>query len=112
MRIEEIGADVAVITLLTGVDAAAGPRLGDAIAGLRRAGRRRVVVDLASTPLVNSRVLDVLVACAGDFDPRAGEGLAVVTGTGYLRQVLSITRRGGLVFMAETRAEALAALGA
>ncbi len=69
------------------------------------------MVDLRSSALLNSKLLDTLVRAAGDLDPRRGEGLAVITETGYVQTMLEIAAPGGLVLLASSRDEALEALG-
>jgi len=73
-------------------------------------GHPRIVVDLTGTHLVNSKLLDALVRVSARIDPRAGEGIAVVTGTGYVRQLLEVSASGGVLLLARTRDEAIEAL--
>jgi hypothetical protein len=72
------------------------------------AGARRLIVDLEHCPLLNSKLLDGLVRVAAEVDC----GLAVVTGTGYVRHMLEIGASGGVLLVATTREEALEALPA
>ena len=109
-RIEEIGSDTAVITVSGRTDLWSGPQIDDVLADLKRDGRRRIVVDASEAAWLNSKVLDALVRCAADLDPRDGAGLAVVTNQSYIKQVLEITATGGVLFLADSRDEALDAL--
>ena len=74
-------------------------------------GHPRIVVDLTGTHLVNSKLLDALVRVSARTDPRKGEGIAVVTHRDYVRKLLEIGASGGLLLLADTRDEALEALG-
>ena len=109
-EIEEIGTDTAVITVRGETDLWSGPEIDDVLLKLKRDGRRRIVVDASAAAWVNSKVLDVLVRCAADLDPRDGAGLAVITSQSYVKQILEITATGGVLLLAETREEALDAL--
>lgn len=98
---------VAVRGLTHGGDA---PRLAALLGGLVKGGRGRLVVDLTTSHLLNSKLLDTLVTVSAGLDPRQGQGLAVVTGTNYVRQMLEIGAEGGVLLLADTRDEALEAL--
>ncbi len=84
--------------------------LAEVLERILAAGRTRVVVDLRVAKLVNSKLLDTLVRVSARMDPRQGEGLAVVTETGYVAHMLEISESGGLIFLEQTRDEALEAL--
>ena len=85
-------------------------RLASVLERILAEGRTRVIVDLRVAKLVNSKLLDTLVRVSGRLDPRRGEGLAVVTETGYVAHMLEISESGGLIFLEATRDEALEAL--
>ena len=109
--VEHVGDDVAVVAVeraTLGPDASV---LTETLEQLIAEGNPRIVVDLSGGALVNSKLLDALVRVSGRIDPRAGEGIAVVTGTSYVRQLLEIGASGGLLLLASTRDEALEALG-
>ena len=108
--IEEIGDDTAVITVRGETDLWSGSEIDDLLIGLKNAGRRRIVVDASAAAWVNSKVLDALVRCSADLDPRDGAGLAVVTSQSYVKQILEITATGGVLFLADSRDEALESL--
>ena len=108
-QVEEIGDDTAVVVLeMTHVWS--GEEMDRAFAELKTAGRRRIVVDASAASLLNSKVLDALVRCAADLDPREGAGLALITRHDYVKQILQVNTAGGIVFLADTRDEALEAL--
>ena len=109
--VEHVGDSVAVVAVertTLGPDAS---RLTEMLEQLISDGKPRIVVDLSGAPLVNSKLLDALVRVSARIDPRAGEGICVVTGTSYVRQLLQIGASGGLLLLASTRDEALEALG-
>jgi anti-anti-sigma regulatory factor len=108
-EIEEIADDTAVITLET-THVWSGDEIDAMFASLTAAGRRRIVVDASAAPMVNSKVLDALVRCAADLDPRDGAGIALVTRLDYVKQMLTVSTNGGIVFLADTREDALDAL--
>jgi anti-anti-sigma regulatory factor len=107
--IEEVDDQTAVVTIET-THVWTGAEIDGVFAELRAAGRKRIVVDASSAPLVNSKVLDALVRCAADLDPRDGAGLALVTRLDYVKQILQVSTTGGFVFLADTRDEALEVL--
>jgi anti-anti-sigma regulatory factor len=108
--VEHVGESVAVVSLertTLGPDASL---LTETLDALIADGHPRIVVDLSGAHLVNSKLLDALVRVSARTDPRAGEGIAVVTGTAYVRQLLEIGASGGLLLLARSRQEALEAL--
>jgi anti-anti-sigma regulatory factor len=104
--IEEIGEDAAVITV-GGTHVWTGEEIHEALASLKDAGRRRIVVDAGGAPWLNSKVLDALVRGAADLDPGHGGGLALITRHEYIKQILQVSVTGGAVFLADSREEAL-----
>lgn len=110
--VERLGDAVSVIAVTATTHAGDASVLAETLDGLLAEGRSRIVVDLSGARLVNSKLLDVLVRAAADLDPRRGEGIVVVTGADYVRHMLEISATGGLLLVAESRAEALATLGA
>ena len=109
--IEHVGDSVAIVAVertTLGPDAT---RLTEVLDQLIAEGNPRIVVDLSIAPLVNSKLLDALVRLSARIDPRAGEGIAVVTGTSYVRHLLEIGVSGGVLLLADSRDEALEALG-
>jgi anti-anti-sigma regulatory factor len=108
--VERLDGRTAVITLHAEAGTAAGAQVRDLLADLIAEGVDRFVVDLRGPQMLNSKVLDALVRGAAGLDPRAGAGLAVITEQQYVRTILEITATGGLLVLAESRAEALDAL--
>ncbi|QEC49845.1 hypothetical protein FSW04_21260 [Baekduia soli] len=108
--VERVDALTALVTLRPGAGTRAGQEVGELLASLKAEGTRRLVVDLRPPDMLNSKVLDALVRAAEDLDPRQGAGLAVITNQQYVRTILEITVTGGLLFVAESREDALAAL--
>jgi anti-anti-sigma regulatory factor len=108
--VERVDDRTAVITLHARAGTAAGADVQALLADLRAQGVNRLVVDLRSPQMLNSKVLDALVQAAGDLDPRDGAGLAVITEQQYVRTILEITATGGMLYVAESREEALDAL--
>jgi hypothetical protein len=108
--IELVDERTAIVTLPPAAGTASGGQVAHALAVLKDQGVDRLIVDLRRPQLLNSKVLDALVRGASDLDPRRGAGLAVITGQMYVRTILEITATGGLLFLAESREEALAAL--
>jgi anti-anti-sigma regulatory factor len=109
-RVEHLEDQIALVALertTLGPDA---PLLAETLEALIADGHPRVVVDLSGAPLVNSKLLDALVRVSAKTDPRAGELIAVVTGTNYVRQLLEIGAGGGVLLVAATREEAVEAL--
>jgi anti-anti-sigma regulatory factor len=98
---------VAVQGLTHGTDA--GP-LAELLEELLAEGQRKIVVDLRAPQLLNSKLLDALVRVSDKLDPRRGEGIAVVTETGYVATMLEIAASGGLLILAASLDEALDAL--
>jgi anti-anti-sigma regulatory factor len=107
---ERVDPQTAVVTVRAAAGIASGQEVFELLAGLKAAGVRRLVVDLRTPQMLNSKVLDALVRAAADLDPRDGAGLAVITEQQYVRTILEITADGGLLFLAESRDEALDAL--
>ena len=110
IAVEDVDGTTAVVVvrgLTHGLDA---PRLAELLEGLIADGRVRLVVDLTDSRLLNSKLLDTLVTVSGRLDPRQGEGLAVVTDTHYVRQMLEIGATGGFLLLADSRDEAIDAL--
>jgi anti-anti-sigma regulatory factor len=108
--LERIDDRTAVITLHAEAGTAAGEQVATLLAELREQHVDRLVIDLRSPQMLNSKVLDALVRGAEDLDPRDGAGLAVITEQQYVRTILEITATGGMLYLAETREDALDAL--
>jgi hypothetical protein len=108
--VERVDQHTAIITLHATSGTSAGEQIRQLLAGLIADGIGRLVVDLRHPQMLNSKVLDALVRASADLDPRTGSGLAVITEQQYVRTILEITATGGMLFLAESRAEALAAL--
>lgn len=110
--VEDADGRTAVVSVDGDTTIWSGSALDDELVRLKGAGFDRIVVDLSSAGLLNSKLLDALVRCSADLDPRRGAGLAVVTTVDYVRQILEVTESGGLLFLADTRDEALESLPA
>ena len=110
ITIEVVDSRTAVVAVAGDTDIWSGFALDDELVRLKSEGRDRLVVDLSGAGLLNSKLLDALVRCSADLDPRIGAGLAVVTSVDYVRQILEITESGGLLFLADSRDEALDSL--
>jgi anti-anti-sigma regulatory factor len=108
--VERIDDRTAIITLPAEAGTAAGAHVETLLAELGHQHVDRLVVDLRGPQMLNSKVLDALVRAARDLDPRAGAGLAVITEQQYVRTILQITATGGMLYLAESRQEALEAL--
>jgi anti-anti-sigma regulatory factor len=108
--VERIDDRTAVITLHPEAGTAAGEHVRALLQDMFTQGVNRLVVDLRGPQMLNSKVLDALVQGARDLDPRDGAGLAVITEQQYVRTILQITATGGMLYLAESRAEALEAL--
>jgi anti-anti-sigma regulatory factor len=108
--VERVDDRTAVITLHAEAGTAAGHHVRELLADLREQGVNRLVFDLRSPQMLNSKVLDALVRGAADLHPRDGAGLAVITEQQYVRTILEITATGGMLFVADSREEALDAL--
>ena len=108
--VDVVDGRTAVVLVAGDTDIWSGFALDDELVRLKSEGRDRLVVDLSRAGLLNSKLLDALVRCSADLDPRVGAGLAVVTSVDYVRQILEITESGGLLFLADTRDEALDSL--
>ncbi len=110
--VDRLDRRTAVIAVAGDTTIWSGFALDDQLGSLKRDGYDRIVVDLSDAGLLNSKMLDALVRCSADLDPRLGAGLAVVTTVDYVRQILEVTETGGLLFLADTRDEALESLPA
>jgi anti-anti-sigma regulatory factor len=108
--VERVDRQTAVVTVGAGAGMTSGQQVFELLTELKAAGVHRLVVDLRTPQMLNSKVLDALVRAAADLDPRDGAGLAVITDQQYVRTILEITANGGLLFLAESREEALDAL--
>lgn len=108
--VEHVDARTAIVTLRVGAGTDAGRDVEALLARLRAGGVDRLVVDLRSPQMLNSKVLDTLVRGAADLDPRDGAGLVVITEQQYVRTILDVNATGGMLFLAEDREEALDAL--
>jgi anti-anti-sigma regulatory factor len=108
--VEHLDDRTVVITLPVHAGTSAGEHVQELLAGLLEQGVRRLVIDLRNPQMLNSKVLDALVRAAADLDPREGAGLAVITEQQYVRTILEVTATGGMLYLAESRAEALEAL--
>jgi anti-anti-sigma regulatory factor len=109
-EVERIDDRTAIVTLRTEAGTDAGTHITEVLNDLREQGVNRLVIDLRSPQMLNSKVLDALVRAAKDHHPRDGAGLAVITEQQYVRTILEITATGGMLYLAESRAEALDAL--
>ena len=109
-RVERLDDRTAIVTLDPDAGTDAGAQVDAQLAGLRAQRVDRLVIDLRGPQMLNSKVLDALVRGATDLDPRDGAGLAVITEQQYVRTILQITATGGMLYLAESRDEALAAL--
>ena len=108
--VERVNARTAVVTVDGDTNIWSGFALDDELVSLKGDGCDRIVVDLSAAGVLNSKMLDALVRCSTDLDPRRGAGLAVVTTVDYVRQILEVTETGGLLFLADSRDEALESL--
>jgi len=108
--VERLDGRTAVVTLRRGAGHELGIEVARLLATLEADGVSRFVVDLRTPQLLNSKVLDALVRAAAHLDPRTGAGLAVITEQQYVRTILEVTETGGLLFLADSREEALEAL--
>jgi anti-anti-sigma regulatory factor len=107
--IEEIDERTAVV-VVDQTHVWTGEEIDKVFADLKRGGRSRIVVDASNARLLNSKVLAALVRCAADLDPREGAGLALITQHDYVKQIVEITATGGVLFLADSRDDALEAL--
>ncbi|WP_445149522.1 STAS domain-containing protein [Baekduia sp. Peel2402] len=108
--VEHIDDHTAVITLHPDAGTSAGEHVRTLLSDLLAQGVNRLVIDLRGPQMLNSKVLDALVRSAGSLHPRDGAGLAVITEQQYVRTILQITATGGMLYVAESRDEALDAL--
>jgi hypothetical protein len=108
--VEQIDDRTAIITLHAESGTAAGGQVEALLADLRNQQVDRLVVDVRGPQMLNSKVLDALVRAARDLDPRQGAGLAVIAEQQYVRTILQITATGGMLYLAESRDEALESL--
>src|SRR4051812_5974065 len=108
--VEHIDDRTAVISLHADSGTTAGVQVDALLAELRDQGVNRLVIDLRGPHMLNSKVLDALVRAAKHLDPRDGAGLVVITEQQYVRTILQVTASGGMLFLAESREEALEAL--
>lgn len=107
--VEELDEHTAVV-VVDQTSVWSGEDLDRVFADLKATGHRRLIVDASGARLLNSKVLDALVRCAADLDPREGAGLALITQHDYVKQIVEITATGGVLFLADSRDEALDAL--
>jgi anti-anti-sigma regulatory factor len=108
--VERLDDRTAIVTLHPEAGTAAGEHVRTLLQELLVQGVNRLVVDLRGPQMLNSKVLDALVRAARDLHPRDGAGLAVITEQQYVRTILQITATGGMLYLAESRDEALRAL--
>ena len=106
VSVEHVDDRTAVVVLRGDTLGLAADELATALRSLVGDGARRVVVDFSRLAVLNSKLLDALVRASRDQDVGQG-GIAVVTGHGYVGQMLEISETGGLVLLADTREEAL-----
>ena len=105
-QVEHVDGDTAVVTVVGHTNLWSGEEVAETLGTLKREGRRRIVVDAGAAAWLNSKVLDVLVRCADDLDPRAGEGLVLVTRHDYVKQILQVGATGGSASSASSRESA------
>ena len=110
IEVERVDDRTAAVTVHDDPLGATADRLADLVTGLLADGTDRVVVDFAGAGLLNSKLLDALVRASSVAGQRGG--IAVVAGQGYVRQVLEISETGGVGLLADSREEALEAVGA
>ena len=108
--VELIDARTVLITLRAEAGTDAGAQVTGLLARLREQGVDRLVVDLRNPQMLNSKVLDALVRGAAHLDPRTGAGLVVITDQQYVRTILDMNATGGMLFLAQDRDAAFAAL--
>jgi anti-anti-sigma regulatory factor len=109
LHIERLDAGTALVVVSGDTLGLSADALGQRLAELADDGIAHVVVDFSELSVLNSKLLDVLVRASRD--QRAGDGaIAVVAGHGYIGHMLEISETGGLVLLADSRAEALEVL--
>jgi anti-anti-sigma regulatory factor len=111
VSVEQIDERTAVVIVAGDPLGAAADELGSCVGSLLDDGVVCVVVDFSRLPVLNSKLLDALVRASARQPAIGPGGIAVVTGQGYVRQILEISETGGVVLLAETREDALEALG-
>jgi len=108
--VERIDADTAAVRVAPDALGWIADELYDEVVGLLEGGTCRIVVEFVDDGVLNSKLLDALVRASSVAGQRGG--IAVVAGQGYVRQVLEISETGGVVLLADSREEALEAVGA
>ena len=106
LHTERLDAGTAVVVVEGDTLGLSADALGDELALLAVDGIGHVIVDFSRLPVLNSKLLDVLVRASRDQSPGSG-AIAVVAGHGYVGHMLEISETGGLVLLADTRDEAL-----
>ena len=108
IAIEDVDDSTAIVTVLDDPLGDSSAQLADRVGGLLTEGTLRVVVEFGGG-IVNSKLLDALVRASRRGGPQGG--IAVVAPPGYVRQMLLVSELGGVLLLADTREEAIEALG-
>lgn len=102
---------VAVLVVHGDADLHAAPELRDRLGAAIGAGDSRIVVDLTKTSFLDSTALGVLLGAVKQL--RGGDGrIQLVVSRPEIRRIFEITLLDQVLPLAETRAEALAAVSA
>ena len=108
IAVEELDANTAVVTVVDDPLGDSSSQLAERVGGLLTEGTLRIVVEFGGG-IVNSKLLDALVRASRVGG--ANGGIAVVAPPGYVRQMLLVSEVGGVLLLADTREEAIEALG-
>jgi anti-sigma B factor antagonist len=108
---ESIDDSACVIELAGELDLYTAPELKQELLRVIDGGARIVVVDLTDTTFIDSTTLGVLLGGLKRLRP-AGGSLLLVCGDRNIRKIFEITLLDRVFTIVETRAEALAELGA
>ena len=84
--------------------------LADCVGSLLEDGTSRVIVEFDGS-LLNSKLLDALVRAAARQPQGVPGGVAVIAPPSYVHQMHLVSATGGPVLLADTRDDALDALG-
>jgi anti-sigma B factor antagonist len=102
--------DLAVLSVGGEIDYEASPQLRASIDGQIKAGRRRIVLDLASATFIDSTAIGVLVTAVVRLHETGGGSLGVVCTHENVLQIFRITSLDVMVALYDSRDQALSAL--
>jgi anti-sigma B factor antagonist len=110
VQVEDAGEDLAILVVGGEVDFEVSPQLKARMMRAIKAGRRRLVLDLADVTFIDSTAIGVIAGAVEKLDEAGGGSLAIVCTHEKVMQIFEITGLDSVITVHPSREEALAAL--